>query len=98
MKQARLIISGSVQGIGYRYFVKSNAERFGLTGWVRNTSDRSVEAVFQPSTSSGQEAKGKIEQMIALCKKGPFLAEVKDVVVTWEESENQFSDFSVLDK
>lgn len=88
MSQAHLFISGYVQGVGYRYFVRSNASRLGLTGWVRNTDDNSVEAVF-----SGE--KDVIEQMIALCRKGPFLAEVKDIEVKWEEEEEKFEEFIV---
>ncbi|MGH9856286.1 MAG: acylphosphatase, partial [Acidobacteriota bacterium] len=37
MKQCHVFISGIVQGVGYRYFVRSNAQKLGLTGWVRNT-------------------------------------------------------------
>ncbi len=62
MKQVRLFISGYVQGIGYRQFVKANATRLGLSGWVRNLSDGRVEALIQGD-------KKKIEEMITLCKK-----------------------------
>ncbi len=86
MKQVHLFISGYVQGIGYRQFVKSNAVRLGLTGWVRNLSDGRVEAVFQGK-------KEDIDQMIQECKKGPFLAEVKDVIVTFETSDARFEEF-----
>ena len=41
----RLRITGFVQGVGYRAFVQAEAERLGLSGWVRNRRDRSVEAV-----------------------------------------------------
>ena len=89
MTQAHLTISGSVQGIGYRYFVKSNATRLGLTGWVRNNPDGTVEALLQGE-------KEPIEQMVALCKKGPFLAEIKDIKITWEETKENFTDFTIL--
>jgi acylphosphatase len=88
MNQAHIFISGSVQGVGYRYFVRSTAQKLGLTGWVRNTEDGGVEAVFQGK-------KEKIEEMIGLCRKGPFLAEVKQLGVDWEEAEEELKDFTI---
>ncbi len=93
--QAHVFISGSVQGVGYRQFVKSNARKLGLTGWVRNTEDGGVEAVLQSSASSDQEGKEIIEQMIGICRKGPFLAEVKQIGFAWEEREEQFQEFVI---
>ena len=87
MQQAHVFISGNVQGIGYRQFVKSNAKSFGLTGWVKNTEDGGVEAVFCGD-------KDKIEQIIDVCKKGPMLSEVKHVGFDWEEGET-FNDFTI---
>jgi acylphosphatase len=95
MSQARVMISGIVQGVGYRYFVRSNAEKLGLTGWVRNTSNGNVEAVFQSSASSDQEAQEQIEEMLAICRQGPMLSEVRDIEVEWEEAEGEFTDFEI---
>lgn len=96
MKQAHIFISGFVQGVGYRYFVKNNARKLGLTGWVRNLPDGRVEAILQSSSSSDQEGEKAIEQMIALCRKGPFLAEVRDLEVTWEETNERCKAFDVV--
>jgi len=87
MQQVHVFISGHVQGVSFRYFVKSNARKLGLTGWVRNTEDGGVEAVF-----SGE--KEKIEKMIAFCREGPMLAEVKQVGFEWEDSE-EFIGFTI---
>lgn len=95
MKQARIFVSGIVQGVGYRYFVKSNARKLGLTGWVRNTADGKVEAVLQSTDPSDQEAQEQIEQMLALARQGPMLSEVKDIEVDWEESEMVFDSFEI---
>lgn len=91
-----LLISGSVQGVGYRQFVKSHALRLGLTGWVKNLPagrhgllDGSVEAVLQGE-------KKKLDDMILLCRKGPFLAEVENIEVKWEDDEQTFEDFIIL--
>lgn len=89
MKQAHVFISGKIQGIGYRQFVKGNARTLGITGWVQNTEDGGVEAVFQ-----GEE--DMITVLIEQCKKGPFMAEVEHVGFDWEETEEIYSDFQVL--
>lgn len=95
MKQAHVFISGAVQGVGYRYFVRSNARELGLTGWVRNTEDGGVEAILQSSASSDQEGKKKIEEMIELCRKGPFLSEVEHIGFEWEAVTSNFTNFTI---
>jgi acylphosphatase len=87
MNQAHVFISGNVQGVSFRYFIKTNAQKLGLTGWVQNTEDGGVEAVF-----TGE--KEKIEEMIALCRKGPMLSEVKHLGFEWEDEET-FDDFMI---
>ncbi len=73
---ARIYISGFIQGVGYRQFVKGIARQIGLSGWVRNLPNGRVEALFSGS-------KDKIEKAIEECWKGPFLSEVKSVDVEW---------------
>ena len=63
-------IRGRVQGVGYRDFVRSEAEDRGLTGWVRNRRDGSVEAVF----SGTPEA---VAAVIEACRRGPSGARVE---------------------
>lgn len=88
MIQVQLFISGSVHGVGFRQFVKSYAQKLGLTGWVRNISDGRVEAVIQGE-------KQDIEKMIELCKKGPTFAEVESVEVLWEEIDDFSNEFNI---
>lgn len=88
MKQAHVFISGFVQGVGYRQFVKRKAQEFGLSGWVKNLPDGRVEAVFQ-------ESKENIEKAIDACRKGPFISEVENVHIIWEESPKVYQDFEV---
>ena len=88
MKQAHVFISGIVQNVGYRYFVRENARKLGLNGFVRNTEDGGVEVVLQ-----GNEK--VIEQMIAECKKGPMLSEVKQFGVEWEEGKEELTTFEI---
>jgi len=86
---AHVFITGFVQGVGFRAFIKHNALKLGLTGWVKNLPDNRVEAFFQGS-------KEQIEKIIFICKKGPFLSEVKDVVAEWKDSAETFKTFEIL--
>lgn len=74
----RLLIRGVVQGVGFRYAMQREAIRLGLTGWVRNRRDGTVEAVV-----SGQE--GAVQAMIAWAHRGPPSARVESVVVAVDE-------------
>lgn len=84
-----IFISGFVQGVGFRQFIKTNAQKHGLTGWVRNLPDDRVEAILQGRIEN-------IEKMILICRKGPFLAEVKNVEVGWEDVKEKFKDFQIV--
>lgn len=87
---AHIFISGFVQGVGFRRFVKHHAVKLGLTGWVKNLADNRVEAILQGS-------KEDIEKMVLICEKGAFLSEVRDVVVDWEEAQAEtFDSFEIL--
>ncbi|WP_414564921.1 MULTISPECIES: acylphosphatase [unclassified Anabaena] len=78
--RAHVLISGRVQGVGYRYATVDTASQLGLTGWVRNLPDNQVEAVFE-----GMQV--VVEEMIRWCHIGPPAAVVKDVVVEYEQPE-----------
>lgn len=96
MMQAHIFVSGYVQGVWYRKFVKTNAVKLGLTGWVRNLPDNRVEAVFQPSAGSGQEGKEKVEQLIKLCHDGSLMAEVSKVDFEWEDADEECMEFMII--
>ena len=72
--QARLAIPGRVQGVGYRDWAVTTGQRLGLSGWVRNRTDGSVEALVV----GDDEAVGK---MIQACRRGPLSARVDAVDV-----------------
>ena len=74
MLQARLTISGRVQGVGYRDWALDVAQRLGLTGWVRNRRDGAVEALIV----GDEDAVG---QMIEACRRGPSAARVEEIDV-----------------
>ena len=73
-KTVRVRIHGRVQGVFYRAWTVEEAQARGLTGWVRNRADGSVEAVI-----SGPA--GQVDDMIAACHRGPPHAEVARVVM-----------------
>ena len=72
MNAVHVIISGRVQGVWYRAWTQKTAESLGLSGWVRNCSDGTVEAVF-----CGPD--DKLALIIEKCRKGPMLARVDDI-------------------
>jgi acylphosphatase len=73
-----VLIRGTVQGVGFRYWTRRTATARGLQGWVRNRRDGSVEAVF-----AGPEQ--AVAGMIALCRGGPASARVDAVDETAAE-------------
>jgi acylphosphatase len=84
--RAELKIHGRVQGVFYRQSTKETAVRFGLTGWVRNCPDGSVEAVFEGD-------KATVDQAIEWCRQGPPASRVADVVVSWKDFEGELNGF-----
>jgi acylphosphatase len=87
-KRARLIISGRVQGVYYRYSTQQEAKRLGLTGWVRNLPNGNVEAVVE-----GDEA--TVERMIEWCRQGPAGAAVSEIERTLTEASGEFEAFEI---
>lgn len=86
--RAHVFVSGNVQGIFFRYETRTKATQHKVTGWVRNTRDRRVEAVFEGE-------KEDVEAMIAFCRRGPPGASVRGVDVLWEEPTGEFDRFQV---
>ena len=73
-KRVQVVISGRVQGVGFRASCRHEALRLGVTGWVRNRWDRTVEALFEGPEDS-------VDAMIRWCHRGPRVAEVSNVEV-----------------
>jgi acylphosphatase len=74
----RFVVSGRVQGVGFRWFTQEAASREGITGWVRNLSDGRVEALLEGEA----EAVVRVERAL---RAGPRGARVDDVSVDDEE-------------
>lgn len=94
MTAAHVFITGVVQGVGFRQFMKDNAKKMGITGWAANSPEGKVEAVFQTNIS-GDEGKNKIQELIEICKKGPFMSEVRGIEINWKEGGERFEGFEI---
>ncbi len=85
--RAHVWVDGSVQGVFFRASAAEEAERLGVTGWIRNLPDGRVEAVFE-----GDEA--SVDAAVEWCRHGPERAIVTSVVVERESVEG-IAGFSV---
>jgi len=88
IRRVHLCISGRVQGVYYRASMLQQAQMLGLTGWVMNRPDGSVEALAE-----GRQA--KLDQLIAWCHQGPEGARVARVDAQWQDPENRFIGFTI---
>ena len=68
----RVVIAGRVQGVGYRDWMVARAREIGLSGWVRNLADGSVEALVAGDTPG-------VEEMLRMCRRGPRHATVTSI-------------------
>ena len=87
-KSVRVYIQGAVQGIFFRTFVKENAERHNVKGFVRNLEDGRVEVFLEGSAED-------VDKMIELCKVGPKHSDIKNVEIR-EERFQDFKTFKIL--
>ncbi len=85
---AEIVIDGRVQGVGYRDFVLRKAGTLGLAGDVMNLKDGRVRVRVE----GGREA---IEELVRDLAKGPPLARVENLAVTWRPPTGRFSAFSI---
>lgn len=69
MSAKRLIISGQVHGVGFRAWLSDMARALDLSGWVRNRSDGTLEALIAGDTAA-------VEELLRACRRGPRLAQV----------------------
>ena len=83
----RVIVHGSVQGVGFRYAVRRAAAARGLSGWIRNRPDGTVEAVFEGDPAA-------VERLVRFCREGPGGAEV-DRIELADEAPQGFRGFEI---
>ncbi len=87
-KTARILISGVIQGIFFRDFIKQNADRLGAKGFVRNLEDGRVEVFLEGDVDT-------VNAMTEICRRGPQHAQIKNVEVH-EEKYQGFKDFRIV--
>ena len=87
-KAVRVYIYGTVQGVFFRTFVKDNADKLNLKGYVRNKEDGSVEAWFEGNTDD-------VNKMVEICKKGPEHAVIKRLDIV-DESHQGLKKFKII--
>ena len=88
MLARRVVVSGRVQGVGFRYAALEAAQASGVTGWVRNCRDGTVEALVQGDRAA-------VEAVVAWCRRGPPAARVTDVDVSEAPPDASFASFEL---
>ncbi|MCK4842527.1 MAG: acylphosphatase [Methylococcales bacterium] len=88
MKTVQLIISGRVQGVYFRMLTKKQADKLGITGFVRNKADGSVEVIANANDKN-------LNQFINWCHQGPMMAKVENVSISNYSNSEQFTGFEI---
>ena len=88
IERYHLVVSGRVQGVGYRYSTRNFALQLGLVGWVKNRDDGKVEIVAEGD-------KIHLEELAEWAKQGPRFSKVDTVDVEQQPTSGEFSDFSI---
>lgn len=86
--RAHIFVSGRVQGVFFRTETQRKAERFGITGFVRNLPDGRVEAILEGERE-------KVEKVIKWARRGPFFAKVEKFDASWEDYRGEFEGFEI---
>jgi acylphosphatase len=86
--QAIILVSGMVQGVGYRFFVSRQAHKYGLTGWVRNLPDGNVEIL-------AEGVRGLIEELAQDLYTGNPYAHVSGVRVNYQTYTGKYKSFEI---
>ncbi len=89
LKRAHILVSGRVQGVGFRYYAREWASGLSLTGWVRNRPNGQVEAVAEGDETA-------LLELIRQMKEGPPMAQVGGLDVEWEAYLGDFADFHIV--
>ena len=89
MRRVHLIISGDVQGVGFRAWVLRLAQSKPITGWVKNRKDRTVEIV-------AEGPRVELEDLVKACQHGPEVAWVEKVDIQWLEGTGEVANFQVV--
>lgn len=89
VRRVRLYVSGLVQGVAFRWYMRAIATELGVNGWVRNLIDGRVEAMLEGDDMT-------IEKLLKWCRRGPPSARVDRVEVVEEEYRGEFDGFEIV--
>jgi len=87
-KGLHLIVHGVVQGVGFRWYVERTARNFGLTGWVKNVYDGTVECY-------AEGGEGALHGFLKDINIGPSGSRVTKVEPTWKEATGEYKEFRI---
>lgn len=90
MQRVTARVAGRVQGVGFRYFVIREASARGVTGWVRNRADGSVELLAEGPRAA-------LDELIEALRRGPPAARVTSVETNWLEGGPEHRGFQMRD-
>ncbi|MBN1304602.1 MAG: acylphosphatase [Anaerolineales bacterium] len=83
-----VIVSGRVQGVGFRAYVTQSASYLGLRGWVRNVGYDQVETMAEGPRAT-------LEKFLEIVRTGPRMSHVEDTKVEWWDASGEFTHFIV---
>ncbi len=89
MHRKHIFVSGRVQGVYYRVFVRETAWETGVKGWVRNRRDGRVEAIMEGEPDA-------IDEAIRRCRQGPPGAFIEKIDIDVEPFTGEFNDFKIV--
>ena len=88
MVRLEMTVHGRVQGVAFRWYTESQARSLGLTGWVRNHPDATVQIVAEGSRTD-------LETFCDWAARGPDHARVDHMEIAWSEAAGKFDDFLI---
>ena len=89
MKRIHIIVTGTVIGVGFRWWLKTRANERKIYGWVRNRTENEVEAVL-----FGHEK--DVDDILKLCRKGPTSSNVESIKIADYQQEYFKKSFDIL--
>ena len=89
LRQAQLRISGVVQGVSLRSYIRDQAQRLGIHGWVKNESNGTVSVLCQGDRE-------QLDALIARCKAGSKSSRVEHIEIVWQEPKKRLEKFSII--
>ena len=88
-KAVKIVILGSVQGVFFRQFVKEEADKLGVRGFVRNIDNGNVEIIVEGDMD-------KVNKLIEICRQGPKYAQIRNFSVEEKKFSGDYKEFKIL--